>query len=155
MSAGSEAPADRDQARAGLSDLVWEVSTYIEAMGENALRDTPLTLAAAGMLCLVHDEPGITVAEISRRVPKSAQALGQIAGRLRRLGLIERRLGDGPGVGLYVTDPGSQMADVAAACEHDVTERLHELLGGRRYELLSDLLADSRDILKQVDSPVG
>ena len=152
MSAGSSDRARRTRARAGLADLVWEVSTYIEAMGERELRDTPLTLAAGGMLCLVHDEPGITIAEISRRVPKSAQSLGQVASRLRRLGLIERRLGDGPGVGLYVTERGGELADVAFARERHLAERLYEALGSRRYELLSELLADSREILSQLDS---
>ncbi len=144
---GSVDRANRARARTDLNDLVWEVSTYIEAMGERALRDTPLTLASAGMLSLIRDEPGVTLAEISRRVPKSAQALGQVAGRLRKLGLIERRLGDGPGVGLHVTDAGREMADVASACERDVAERLHELLGSRRHDLLRDLLSQSRDVL--------
>ena len=149
----SPAVADGDHARVGLPDLIWEVSTYIEALGENRLRGTPLTLAAAGMLCLIGDEPGITIAEISRRVPKSAQSLGQVAARLRKLGFIERRLGDGPGVGLFVTATGAAMADVAVVSERDLAERLHELLGGRRYELLSELLADSRDLLRQLEDP--
>ena len=155
VSAGSSDRADRARARAGLNDLVWEVSTYIEAMGERALRDTPLTLAASGMLCLIADEPGITIAEISRRVPKSAQALGQVAGRLRKLGLLERRLGDGPGVGLHVTAAGRELAEIAIDRERDLTAQLHEALGRRRYDLLTELLADSRDILKQLDAPTG
>ncbi len=137
----------------GLSDLVWEVSAYIEAMGESALADTPLTLAASGMLCLVHDEPGITIAEISRRVPKSAQALGQVANRLRKLGFIERRLGDGLGIGLYLTATGRAMADVAFAREREVTDRLMEILGDQRYGQLSDLLGDIRELLSQRGSP--
>ena len=155
MSIASSEDGNRAQARVGLSDLVWEVSTYLEAMGENALRDTPLTLAGSGMLCLIHDEPGITLAEISRRVPKSAQALGQVASRLRKLELVERRLGDGRGVGLHVTDTGRELAHIASARERELTERLHELLGSRRYDRLSELLSDSRDILKRAGNPEG
>ena len=142
--------ADDAHARTELADLVWEVAAYIEAMGEIALRDTPLTLAASGTLCMIHDEPGITVAEISRRIPKTPQATSQLTTRLRKLGLIERRLSDNRGVGLYVTDAGREMADIAFARERALTERLHELLGRQRYELLKEGLAESRHILKDV-----
>jgi DNA-binding MarR family transcriptional regulator len=136
-----------------LADLVWEVASYIEAMGETALSDTPLTLAASGTLCMIYDEPGITVTGISRRIPKTPQATSQVASRLRKLGLIERRLGDGPGVGLYVTEAGRQMADVAITHERALTKRLRELLGSQRYELLKGALADSRAILRQTENP--
>ena len=149
MSAEAINDATQAGARTALSDLIWEVSTYVEGMGEDALRDTPLTLATAGMLCLVHQEPGITLAEISRRVPKSAQALGQTASRLRKLELIERRLGDGPGIGLHATDAGRELAEVASARESGVADQLRELLGARRYELLTELLIESRDLLKR------
>src|SRR5918997_7018346 len=92
-----------------LVHLLWVVSTRTSALGEAALGGTPLTLAGLGMLENVDARPGITIAEISRRAPQTQQALSQIAARLERLGLIERRLagpGRGRGVGLHLTAGG-------------------------------------------------
>jgi DNA-binding MarR family transcriptional regulator len=132
-----------------LNDLLWEVSTYVELMGEAALADTPLTLPSSGMLVGVAAEPGITIAEISRRIPKSQQAISQVVARLERLGYLERRLGSGRGVGLYVTDAGRAMAQRGLAGEGQLQERLRELLGAARYDELSRLLAEARQILRE------
>jgi DNA-binding MarR family transcriptional regulator len=63
----------------------------------------------------------------------------------RRLGLIERRLGPGRGVGLYVTDAGQEMAQVAATRE----EKLNAQLGKEHSEALTGLLRESRAILRE------
>src|ERR1017187_9202408 len=84
-----------------LNDLLWQVTAYTHLMGEAALADTPLTVAASSMLIAVLEEPGMTVAEISRRIPKAQQTISSVVARLEKLGLIERRLGSGRGVGLH------------------------------------------------------
>ncbi len=143
--AGVEPPLPhRDQ----LNDLLWETTTYIEFMGEAALAGTPLTLPSSGMLTAVHATPGITIAEMSRRMPKSQQAISQVAARLEKLGLLERRLGSGRGVGLFVTDAGRAMAEVGLAREQELVARLRELLGDERYEELSRLLDETRSIVR-------
>ena len=151
MSAGPTVPSPdapllhgKDQ----LNDLLWEVSTYVELMGEAALAGTELTLPSSGMLISVLAEPGITVAEISRRMPKTQQAISQIVARLEKLGYLERRVGHGRGVGLYVTEAGRGMAEQGLAGEQRLQERLRELLGAERYDELSRLLADTRRILR-------
>ncbi len=140
--------AHRDQ----LNDLLWETTTYIESMGESALAGTPLTLASSGMLAAVLAEPGVTIAEMSRRMPKSQQAISQVAARLEKLGLLERRLGSGRGVGLFVTDDGRAMAEVGLARERELVERLRELLGDERYEKLSHLLLETRAIVREAQA---
>ncbi|MBV9803431.1 MAG: winged helix-turn-helix transcriptional regulator [Solirubrobacterales bacterium] len=132
----------------GLNDLLWEVCTYVELMGEAALAGTPLTLASSGMLAAVLAEPGITVAEMSRRIPKTQQAISQVAARLEKLGLLERRLGSGRGVGLFVTEAGRAMAKEGLAREQELQDRLCELLGDERCDALSRLLAEGRAILR-------
>lgn len=132
-----------------LNDLLWEVSTYVELMGEAALADTPLTLPSSGMLLGVAAEPGITIAEIARRIPKSQQAISQVVARLEKLGYLERRLGSGRGVPLYVTEAGRVMAERGLAGEEQLQERLRELLGAERYAELSRLLGDARRILRE------
>ena len=140
----------RDQ----LNDLLWETTTYIELMGEAALSGTPLTLASSGMLSAVLAEPGITVAEMSRRMPKTQQAISQVAARLEKLGLLERRVGSGRGVGLFVTEAGRAMAETGLERERELVSRLRELLGDERYDELSRLLGEARAIVRvaQADS---
>ena len=132
-----------------LNDLLWECAAYVELMGESALAGSSLTLASNGMLNTVQAEPGITIAEIARRKPKSQQAVSQVVARLEKLGLLQRRLGSGRGVGLHVTDAGREMAVTGAAREAELRVRLRELLGDDRYETLERLLGEARAILRE------
>jgi DNA-binding MarR family transcriptional regulator len=132
-----------------LNDLLWEVTTYVELMGEAMLADIPLTLPSSGMLATVLGEPGITVAEMSRRIPKTQQALSQLAARLEKLGFLERRLGSGRGVGLFVTESGRAMAQRGLGRERELETRIRELLGAERFEALRRLLVESRMILRE------
>jgi DNA-binding MarR family transcriptional regulator len=132
-----------------LNDLLWQVTAYTHLMGEAALADSPLTVAASSMLIIVFEDPGMTVAEISRRIPKTQQTISSVVARLEKLGLIERRLGSGRGVGLYVTGAGQEMAQVALAKERETNARVCELLGEERSAALTKLLRESRAILRK------
>lgn len=141
-----DAPPDSDGDT--LYDLLWQVTAYTHLMAESALADTPLTVASSSMLISVLREPGITVAEFARRIPKTQQTLSQVVARLEKLGFIERRLGSGRGVGLHLTDAGQEMARHALARDREITARLDELLGEERSAALVTLLAESRAILR-------
>jgi len=132
-----------------LYNLVWQVAAYTHLMGEETFAGTPLTVASGSMLRAVLEQPGLTVAEFSRRIPKTQQTLSQVVARLERLGLIERRLGPGRGVGLYLTEAGQQMAGDAVAREQEVNDRLRQLLGTERAETLTELLRESHAILRE------
>jgi DNA-binding MarR family transcriptional regulator len=132
-----------------LIDLLLDTAYYVKLMGEAALADTPLSLLSSRMLATVLNEPGITVAEISRRIPKTQQMISHVAAQLAKLGLIERQLGSARGVGLYVTDAGRQMAEKGLAREHEMRTRLRELLGEIRYEALEQLSRETRAILRE------
>lgn len=101
------------------------------------------------MLIAVLNEPAMIVAEISRRIPKTQQTISQVVARLEKLGLIERRLGSGRGLGLHVTNAGREMAQAALAREQQLTARLAELLGEERSAALTELLRESRTILRE------
>src|SRR5579875_1926886 len=75
-----------------LASLLWEVTTYAILLEEETLADTPLTVASSKLLQSVSCEPGITVAELARRIPKSPQAISRIVARLEKLGFVERRV---------------------------------------------------------------
>jgi DNA-binding MarR family transcriptional regulator len=132
-----------------LYSLLWQVASYTHLMGEEAFAGTPLTVASGSMLIAVQEQPGLTVAEFSRRIPKTQQTLSQVVARLEKLGLIERRLGPGRGVGLYLTEAGQQMAEEAVAREQEVNTRLRELLGAERAGALTELLRESHAILRE------
>jgi len=132
-----------------LYNLLWQVASYTHLMGEETFAGTPLTVSSGSMLIAVLEQPGLTVAEFSRRIPKTQQTLSQVVARLEKLGLIERRLGPGRGVGLFLTEAGQQMAEDAAARELEVNARLRELLGPERAEQLTKLLRESHAILRE------
>jgi DNA-binding MarR family transcriptional regulator len=132
-----------------LYNLLWQVAAYAHLMGEETFAGTPLTVASGSMLIAVLDQPGLTVAEFSRRIPKTQQTLSQVVARLEKLGLIERRLRPGRGVGLYLTEAGQQMAEDALAREQEVNARLRELLGTERAEGLTELLRESHAVLRE------
>lgn len=135
-------------ASALLSDLLWEVASYVELLGEATLADLPISTASSGMLLTVHAEPGITIAEMARRKPKSQQAISQVVARLEKLGLIERRLKAGRGVGLHLTDEGRSLAERAVERERAADEQLRGILGPDNHAALRALLLDSRDRLR-------
>jgi DNA-binding MarR family transcriptional regulator len=130
-----------------LAHLIWEVFTRVGAMGDARLGEQGLTFAAIGLLESVAAEPGVTVAGLARRSPKSPQAVSQVASRLEKLGHIERRLGTGRGVGLYITPSGARLREQGNAAEREFDDELTELLGDRAEELRT-LLADARARLR-------
>lgn len=135
-------------ADAMLSDLLWEVSSYVELLSEAELADLPITTASSGMLMTVYAEPGVTVAELARRKPKSPQAISQVVARLEKLGLVERRVRRGRGVGLHLTAEGRTMAEVAFERERAADERLVAILGKKNHDALRQLLLESRGLLR-------
>lgn len=149
LAAASSLEGDAPYGKDTLNDLLWQVTAYTHLIGDAALADTPLAHASSSMLLAVHEEPGMTVADISRRVPKTQQTISSVVARLEKLGLIERRLGTGRGVGLYITDAGREMTRVAMAREKELAARLRDLLGEHRSTALTKLLSESRAILRE------
>ncbi len=132
-----------------LSHLLWEVGARNSLLAEAALSRTPLTPSAAGMLDTILDDPGISIAEISRRTPVSPQAVSQVVKRLESLGFVERRSTGrgGRGVSLYVTERGEAAHREADARRVAYEEELAEALGPRRYKELLKLLKEARSVV--------
>lgn len=135
----------------GLYDLLWQVAARAHLLAEDALADTPLTPASASLLTAIVGEPGMSVADISRRIPKTQQTLSQVVARLQKLGLVERRLREGRGIGLHPTDQGRRLAQEVAERAVRVDEHLHTRLGPARAVELATLLADARRMLNSPD----
>ncbi|WP_272476090.1 MarR family winged helix-turn-helix transcriptional regulator [Baekduia alba] len=143
--------ADHDWAHR-LPHLLWELSTLTTLLSEAELADSPLTSAGIGILDLVHSQPGITVAEIARRTPKTPQAISQVSGRLEKLGYLERRLAGGRGVALHITPDGTKARTDGNRREAAFDDRLRDALGADRYEQLRTLLDEATPIVRRINA---
>jgi DNA-binding MarR family transcriptional regulator len=131
-----------------IGHLLWEVEARVSLLGEAELRDSPLTLPALGLLDMLTLWPGSTVSELSRRTPKTQQAISQVVARLERLGYLERRLGAGRGVGLYVTDAGRAARELGHRGEEEYERKVRDLFGEARFQQLKQLLEEARELLE-------
>lgn len=131
-----------------LVHLLWSVSVRTSTLGEAALAGSPVTLAGLGVLENIHAEAGITIAEIARRAPQTQQALSQVAARLEKLGLVERRLAArGRGVALHLTPAGAAAHRDAHAMTEAFESELATALGSARHQRLLTLLEEMRTIV--------
>ncbi len=135
-----------------LVHLLWAVSVRTSMLGEAALGDSPVTLAGLGLLENVNARPGITIAEITRRAPQTQQALSQIAARLEKLGLIERRLAEGGrGIALHLTAAGAHARTQSHRTIETFEAELAGALGASRHQRLIELLEEMRTIVGELE----
>ncbi len=135
-----------------LHHLIWECNLALVPLTDEAFADTELTLALSGTLDEIAATPGATVADISRRTPKTQQAISQAVAKLETLGYVERRLGGGRGVGLYLTAAGEGACADGVEREDWMEVRLRELLGSDVYEEMVEALERGRSRLRTYDS---
>ncbi len=128
-----------------LGHLLWETYYLANAFAEPVMdARTPLSQAAIGALTKIASEPGITASGLARAGFKTQQAASQITGRLERLGFVERRLGVGRGVGLYITAAGERAVTDGLTSEREVERQLEALIGSKRYAELRRHLMELR-----------
>ena len=132
--------------------LMWECYVQMLPLGDEVFADSELTLPLAGTLDMIGTWPGCTAAELSRRTPKTQQAISQLVAKLEQLGYVERRLGPGRGVGLYLTTAGAAAHADGNRREEMLEERLRELLGDDTYTQLAATLEQARASLASESS---
>jgi DNA-binding MarR family transcriptional regulator len=138
--------------RERLGHLLWEVGARVSLLSEAALARTPLSPRAAGMMEAVTSDPGTSIAEISRRLPVSPQAVSQVLTRLEASGYIERRPGErGRGVALFVTAEGEKALAIADARKESFDRELAEALGEERHAELVRLLTEALPIVTALE----
>ena len=134
-----------------LAHLLWEVGAHAAILSEAALAATPLTPALSGVLDTVAAAPGISIAEMARRLPTSAQNVSQLVARLEKLGFVERRLGErGYGVALFVTDTGERAQREADARKTAFAAELAVALGQPHHDELVRLLKHARLVFAEL-----
>jgi DNA-binding MarR family transcriptional regulator len=149
-------PPDEIPDRELLGNLLWEVGARVSLMSEAALARTPLTPRAAGMLEAVHSDPGTSIAEISRRLPVSPQAVSQVLVRLEDAGFVERRTGErGRGVALFVTEAGEKALAGAIERKEAFDDDMAVALGEERHAELVRLLREALPIVTALERGGG
>lgn len=135
-----------------LGHLLWEVGARVSLMSEAALARTPLTPRAAGMLEAVSSDPGTTMAEVSRRLPVTPQAVGQVVTRLEKAGFIERSgSARGRGVRLFITEAGEAALAEAIERKEAFDRELAAALGEERHAELVRLLKEALPIVTAME----
>jgi DNA-binding MarR family transcriptional regulator len=138
--------------RETLGHLLWEVGARVSLLSEVALARTQLTPRSAGMLEAVRSDPGTSVAEISRRLPISPQAVSQVIVRLEKGGFIERRSGErGRGVALFMTAAGEAALAEAEERKEAFDRELGEALGEERHAELVRLLQEALPVVTALE----
>jgi DNA-binding MarR family transcriptional regulator len=138
--------------RENLGHLLWEVGARVSLLSEAALARTPLTPRAAGMLEAVNSDPGTSIAEISRRLPVSPQAVSQVVVRLEGAGFLERRSGErGRGVALFMTAAGEKALAEAVERKNAFDRELAEALGKERHAELVRLLTEALPVVTALE----
>lgn len=124
--------------------LIWEIYTRMSLLAEEQFDEAELTMATTGTLDLIGTWPGSTVADLSRRTPKTQQAISQLVAKLEKRGYVERRVGQGRGLGLYLTEAGAQARAAGSALELEFEDRLLELFGADLFEEIGAVLQRAR-----------
>lgn len=128
--------------------LLWECEALMILLADDVFAGEELTLALAGTLDMVGTWPGSTAAELSRRGPKTQQAVSQLVARLEKLGYVERRVRPGRGVGLYLTAAGEVARIEGNEREEELDGRLRELVGDETFRELAEVLEKARSGLR-------
>lgn len=133
-----------------LGHLLWETSARIQALGDVATAHTSLTRASIGILDLIATNPGVTIAGMTKFLPKTQQAFSQLVARLENLGLVERKLVQGRRIGLYLTAAGTRARAEGNAAEAEFEAELEHALGKARYERMCKALVEMRPAIDQL-----
>jgi DNA-binding MarR family transcriptional regulator len=132
-----------------LGFLIWHLSQANNLRAERALTRLGLTLAQGAALRVLAVSPGLSSAELGRRVGVTAQSIKQAVDGLARRGLVERRPRPTHGrvVELWITGEGLTLAgqaqDLVGVIEDELLLRLDP-------DQRASLLAQLRGMVAQV-----
>jgi DNA-binding MarR family transcriptional regulator len=114
----------------------------MQAAKEPGLRAVGVANAHYALLMNIHTYPGLSGAELGRRLGVTTQAVALLATKLQARGLIERRTHPRHRnvQELHLTDAGEETLELAETVIVRLERRVHEILGPERYHQLRDLL---------------
>ncbi|PRY35186.1 MarR family winged helix-turn-helix transcriptional regulator [Umezawaea tangerina] len=135
-----------------LSRVVWALrraELAVQAAKEPGLRAVGVPAAHYALLVHVHLFPGLSGAELARRLGVTTQAVALLATKLEARGLLERRVHPRHRnvQELHLTDAGSEALQEADTAVLEVERRVREKLGPERHAVLRELLDEVTDEL--------
>ncbi|MFJ1973678.1 MarR family winged helix-turn-helix transcriptional regulator [Streptomyces sp. NPDC087903] len=119
----------------------------VQSLKEQRLRPLGMVAAHYTLLISVHDEPGLTGAELARRLNVTPQAIASLVARLESRGQLERR--EHPRhrhiQELHLTDAGREALRAADAVIADIERQVTDGLGSETAQLraLLDRVAEA------------
>ncbi|TDC82896.1 MarR family transcriptional regulator [Micromonospora sp. KC606] len=123
----------------------------VQARKEQRLR--PLGMAAAhySLLVSIHAEPGLTGAELARRLHVTPQAVAALVARLEEQGLLERRSHPRHRhvQELHLADAGHEALRAADAVIVGIEQRIIKALGPEETTRLTALLGRVADAVRE------
>jgi DNA-binding MarR family transcriptional regulator len=132
-----------------LGFLIWHLSQANNLRAERALARLSLTLAQGAALRVLAVSPGLSSAELGRRVGVTAQSIKQAVDGLAARGLVERRPRPSHGrvIELVITDAGLALAGQAQDLVGVIEDELLVRLGPEQQ---ASLLAQLSGMVAQV-----
>ncbi|RSM44275.1 MarR family transcriptional regulator [Amycolatopsis balhimycina DSM 5908] len=114
----------------------------MQALKEQRLRSLGLSVAHYSLLYSVHTHPGLTGAELARRLGVTPQAVAALADRLEERGQVERRTHPRHRrvQELHLTAAGRAVLGLADAVVAEIEQKITEQLGDADTATLRALL---------------
>ncbi|MFD4603058.1 MarR family winged helix-turn-helix transcriptional regulator [Streptomyces sp. NPDC058464] len=123
----------------------------VQARKDQSLRPQGIAAAQYSLLICVHTDPGLTGAELARRLNVTPQAVASQVARLEERGQLERR----PHPRhrhvqeLHLTDAGRDALRQADAVIDEIEQRIAEKLGPDKAAQLTALLDEVADAVRE------
>ncbi|MCX5336079.1 MULTISPECIES: MarR family winged helix-turn-helix transcriptional regulator [unclassified Streptomyces] len=123
----------------------------VQARKDQRLRPQGIAAAQYTLLISVHSDPGLTGAELARRLNVTPQAIASQVTRLEERGQLERR----PHPRhrhvqeLHLTDAGRDCLRDADAVIVEIEQRIAEKLGSKKAAQLRALLDEVADVVRE------
>ncbi|CAM5401362.1 hypothetical protein SALBM311S_09063 [Streptomyces alboniger] len=123
----------------------------VQARKDQRLRPLGMAAAQYALLMSIHSDPGLTGAELARRLNVTPQAVASQVARLEERGHLERRPHPRHGhvQELHLTDVGLDSLRDADAVIVGIEERIAEKLGPKKTAQLRTLLDEVADVLRE------
>jgi len=138
-------PRQIDPAQEPIRRVTWGIhraELAIQAAKEPGLRAIGVPNSHYALLMTIRTYPGLSGAELARRLGVTTQAVALLATKLQTRGLIERRTHPRHRnvQELHLTPAGDEALNQAEAVIVRLERQVHEILGPERYAQLRDLL---------------
>jgi DNA-binding MarR family transcriptional regulator len=122
--------------------LIWKTFQHTRRSIDEVVRAHGVTAAQVGILNRLAEQPGLSGAEVARRMLTTPQAAHLALTTLERKGLIARKSDPGAGraMGAVLTEEGRRVVDVCRVDVRTVERRLVAVLTPEQRRALIELL---------------